>query len=63
MARPLHVYLHVPFCASICAYCNFNRGLMEGALKARYVTALEREIRHAADGTAVDTVFFGGGTP
>lgn len=59
----LGLYLHVPFCASICGYCNFNRGLMDGALKVRYVSALEREIRDAADGTPVDTVFFGGGTP
>jgi oxygen-independent coproporphyrinogen-3 oxidase len=40
----LGLYLHVPFCASICNYCNFNRGLFDGALKQRYVDALVREI-------------------
>ncbi len=60
---PLGLYLHVPFCGSICAYCNFNRGLFEAELKTRYVDALEHEIRQAADGSAADTIFFGGGTP
>jgi oxygen-independent coproporphyrinogen-3 oxidase len=63
----LGLYLHIPFCASICNYCNFNRGLLEPALKDRYVDALEREIRGSveADGPAgaADTIFFGGGTP
>jgi oxygen-independent coproporphyrinogen-3 oxidase len=44
----LGLYLHVPFCASICTYCNFNRGLLDEALKRRYVAALEREIRSVA---------------
>jgi oxygen-independent coproporphyrinogen-3 oxidase len=57
------LYLHVPFCASICHYCNFNRGVFDAALKARYVAALEREIRAAGDGRAADTIYFGGGTP
>ena len=59
----LGLYIHVPFCSSICNYCNFNRGLFDGSLKERYVSALEREIRGAADGSAADTIFFGGGTP
>ena len=59
----LGLYLHIPFCGSICSYCNFNRGLLDGALKTRYVAALEREIREAGDGRSADTVFFGGGTP
>ena len=36
----LGLYLHIPFCAAICNYCNFNRGLFDEALKARYVEAL-----------------------
>ena len=59
----LGLYLHVPFCSSICNYCNFNRGLFDAGLKARYVDALEREILQAGRGEAVDTVYFGGGTP
>jgi oxygen-independent coproporphyrinogen-3 oxidase len=46
---PVGLYLHVPFCSSICHYCNFNRGLFDAALKARYLRALEREIRYVAE--------------
>ena len=60
---PLGLYLHVPFCAAICNYCNFNRGLFDAALKARYVEALEQEIGRSGDGSDADTIFFGGGTP
>jgi oxygen-independent coproporphyrinogen-3 oxidase len=59
----LGLYLHVPFCSSICDYCNFNRGLFETGLKDRYVASLDREIRQSGRGEAVDTIFFGGGTP
>jgi len=66
----LGLYLHVPFCSAICSYCNFNRGLFDAELKARYVSALEHEIRAApfpfeasATPRDVDSIFFGGGTP
>src|SRR4051812_16112930 len=58
----LGLYLHIPFCSSICNYCNFNRGLFESGLKDRYVAALGQEIRKGAGGQA-DTIFFGGGPP
>src|SRR5579885_2910771 len=65
------LYLHVPFCAAICNYCNFNRGLFDAELKRRYVDALVREIHTGgpkpgpaqAAPPAADTIFFGGGTP
>ncbi len=44
----LGLYIHVPFCAAICNYCNFNRGLFDGPLKDRYVRALGEEIRFVA---------------
>ena len=61
---PLGIYVHIPFCAAICNYCNFNRGLLDDALKRRYLAALQREIESEAEpATPADTVFFGGGTP
>jgi oxygen-independent coproporphyrinogen-3 oxidase len=63
MNHVLGLYLHVPFCGSICSYCNFNRGLHDPDLARRYVRALETEIRRAGDGSQADTIFFGGGTP
>ena len=59
----LGLYLHVPFCQSLCSYCNFNRGLFDSGLKSEYVQALTREIEQSGDGRPADTVFFGGGTP
>jgi oxygen-independent coproporphyrinogen-3 oxidase len=64
----LGLYLHIPFCSAICNYCNFNRGLFDGAQKARYVEALIAEIAKAggtgqAERSGADTIYFGGGTP
>ncbi len=64
VAAPGGLYLHIPFCAAICHYCNFNRGLLDEALKAQYVDALVLEIQRAPEaGAAIDSVFLGGGTP
>jgi oxygen-independent coproporphyrinogen-3 oxidase len=59
----LGLYLHIPFCSSICNYCNFNRGLFDGELKDGYVRALAREILITGRGEPADTIYFGGGTP
>ena len=59
----LGLYVHVPFCAAICNYCNFNRGLYDEGLKHRYVDALLAEVHRAGDGSPADSLFFGGGTP
>jgi coproporphyrinogen III oxidase-like Fe-S oxidoreductase len=59
----LGIYLHIPFCQAICGYCNFNRGLLDEPLRARYVNALERDIQRASTGQPADSLFFGGGTP
>jgi putative oxygen-independent coproporphyrinogen III oxidase len=62
------VYLHVPFCASICHYCDFNRVLGDDPdLMSRYAAGLVREIERAAasrdDWPEFGSVFVGGGTP
>ena len=44
---PAGLYLHIPFCESICHYCNFTRGVLDGPVKAAYVTALTDEIARA----------------
>jgi oxygen-independent coproporphyrinogen-3 oxidase len=61
---PFGIYIHVPFCAAICNYCNFNRGLFDADLKARFVDAVCREIRSSGTPQVpADSIFFGGGTP
>src|SRR3989442_15937301 len=57
------VYVHIPFCLVHCPYCDFNAHAGLDGLKGPYVEALLREVRAAADGGPVDTVFFGGGAP
>jgi oxygen-independent coproporphyrinogen-3 oxidase len=56
------LYVHVPFCSSICNYCNFNRGLFDEGLKDRFVDAVLQEIS-VGGRVAPDTLYFGGGTP
>lgn len=66
MSEQAGVYLHIPFCASRCHYCNFATGGYESALAERYVAALLCEIERADMTTVrqeVDTIYFGGGTP
>ena len=58
------IYVHIPFCAAICNYCNFNRGVHDDGLRRRYVDALVTDICGVADESVdADTIFFGGGTP
>ncbi len=60
------VYVHVPFCASRCDYCDFATWTDRGDLVDAYVDACVAQLRRErADGwlVAAETVFFGGGTP
>lgn len=60
------VYVHWPFCAAKCPYCDFNSHVRGGVDQDRWRVALVGEIRAAAaetPGRAVTSVFFGGGTP
>lgn len=57
------LYLHIPFCQAICSYCNFTRGLLDEAVKTQYVEALIADLRRQAEPVAIETIYFGGGTP
>jgi putative oxygen-independent coproporphyrinogen III oxidase len=65
-------YVHIPFCSVRCGYCDFNTytaaELGHGASRSEYADTLIEEVRLAgrvlgADAPALETVFFGGGTP
>ncbi len=70
---PLSLYLHVPYCAARCGYCDFNTytaaelGAAPGAGQQAYLAAVGAEIdlaaRVLAEPPPVTSVFFGGGTP
>ncbi len=65
-AEPLGLYIHIPFCARKCPYCDFNTYAGLESLYEAYTEALCREMDWWAtrlDGRRVDTVFLGGGTP
>ncbi|KRP84817.1 coproporphyrinogen III oxidase [Bradyrhizobium pachyrhizi] len=66
--EPVSLYLHVPFCQSICWYCGFPTSLIRSERPIRnYLAALREEIRLVADrlprALPVRDVHFGGGTP
>jgi oxygen-independent coproporphyrinogen-3 oxidase len=63
---PAHVYVHVPFCARRCSYCDFSIAVRRDVPVDEYLAALDAELRlrfgsHSAE--PVDTIYFGGGTP
>jgi oxygen-independent coproporphyrinogen-3 oxidase len=62
----ISLYVHVPFCAARCPYCDFATAPATTRLRARYLDALTTEIRR--EGAALDrptarTLYVGGGTP
>jgi len=64
--RMLGIYIHIPFCASKCAYCDFYSLPGKEGKMARYQEALLRHIEEAApqlEPYYIDTLYFGGGTP
>lgn len=64
MSEAAGLYLHVPFCARVCPYCDFAVRTGDAARQRRYVEHLLAEIDLWADWPEpIDTVYFGGGTP
>lgn len=64
VAKPVAIYIHIPFCAHKCLYCDFNSkpALLEE--KQAYVDALISEIRNSEyHGLPASTIYLGGGTP
>lgn len=60
------LYVHVPFCAVRCHYCDFSTGSLSSAKLERYLVAIGHETARRASQTAgvrFTSVFFGGGTP
>jgi oxygen-independent coproporphyrinogen III oxidase len=67
-ATPLSVYVHIPFCESLCYYCACNKIITRHKSRAaQYLDYLEREVAlqvaHLGSGQSVSQVHLGGGTP
>lgn len=66
MEKRLGIYIHIPFCAGKCAYCDFYSLVGREDMIPRYQKALLAHIKEASQqlqGYIIDTVYIGGGTP
>jgi menaquinone C8-methyltransferase len=62
--RPIHLYIHIPFCVQLCPYCSFHRYAFEENAVRAYFKALKQELKIYADkGFRFSSVYIGGGTP
>lgn len=72
--KTVGLYIHIPFCASKCNYCDFNSHVSTAVEREKYIRALCKDISYWGDRLkkrkieynekySVDTIFFGGGTP
>lgn len=57
------LYVHIPFCQDICAYCDFCRVKYDHALVDRYLEALNQELQKKIIDNNLLTIYIGGGTP
>ncbi len=65
-AKPIGLYVHIPFCKKKCNYCDFcSYPNLENKIRDAYISRLTKEILgyKREEKIPVDTVFFGGGTP
>lgn len=63
MEKIKSVYIHIPFCNSICSYCDFCKVVYNHDWIASYLKKLEEEIDNSYMGEKLDTLYIGGGTP
>ena len=57
------VYIHIPFCSNICAYCDFCKLFYTKKWIKPYLKSLEKEIISKYKGEVIETIYIGGGTP
>lgn len=57
------IYIHIPFCKSICTYCDFSKMYYNEDIVNDYLDALESEIKSNYNGEEIYTLYIGGGTP
>lgn len=61
---PRHLYVHVPFCARRCSYCDFSIAVRSSTPVDEYTSALRTELSTGViRGSVLETVYLGGGTP
>ena len=63
MLKNKSVYIHIPFCDSICSYCDFCKFIKNDEWIDKYLNSLENEIKTKYKGEKLETIYIGGGTP
>lgn len=61
--RVKSAYIHIPFCNTICSYCDFCKVYYKNNLIDSYLDSLDIEINKYYKGEILDTIYIGGGTP
>lgn len=56
-------YIHIPFCSSICSYCDFCKFFYNEDIANKYIDSLISEIKNNYKNEVLDTIYIGGGTP
>ena len=57
------VYIHIPFCKTICSYCDFCKVFYNKEFVNKYLDSLELEVKTNYRGEKIRTIYIGGGTP
>lgn len=57
------IYIHIPFCKTICSYCDFCKLFYNEKLVNQYLDALQKEIEETYQNEEIETIYVGGGTP
>ncbi len=60
---PRSVYIHIPFCKSICSYCDFCKIYYYEDIASNYIKALKEEVLSRYKNEEIETLYIGGGTP
>ncbi len=63
MEKIKSVYIHIPFCSSICSYCDFCKVVYNHDWVLPYLKRLKEEIDNSYLGEEIETLYIGGGTP
>jgi len=61
--KEIGIYIHIPFCAKKCSYCDFTSFENKEKQVEKYIDTLKREINASTYEQIVETIYIGGGTP
>lgn len=63
MVQNKGLYIHIPFCESMCSYCDFSKFYYNSSIVNKYLNSLEKEIKENYKDEEITSIYIGGGTP